>query len=174
MEGLSAKWKGLDEKQQKTYGGAGAVVALVVLYIVFFWTPSCASSKSCAELKALYGGWDLHNPGQRGDVTVCGESDNGFGPGGTTQCYGGTNSVRFPAPRRPSQTPKRFGAKWQMANANGGALHRTARRPPSRTTAAPAGSTQTTPAARRAPACAPSPSFSTKSPAARAASTMPR
>ena len=115
MEGLSAKWKGLDEKQQKTYGGAGAVVALVVLYIVFFWTPSCASSKSCAELKALYDGWDLHNPGQRGDVTVCGESDNGFGPGGTTQCYGGTNSVRFPAPRRPSQTPKRFGAKWQMA-----------------------------------------------------------
>ena len=123
MEGLSAKWKGLDEKQQKTYGGAGAVVAVVVLYIVFFWTPSCASSKSCAELKALYGGWDLHNPGQRGDVTVCGESDNGFGPGGTTQCYGGTNSVRFPAPKPAPHNRQTFWREMaKMANANGGAL----------------------------------------------------
>lgn len=64
----------------------------VVFYLVFWWVPACSSAKTCAELSTAFGGWTLHNPGQRGDVTVCGESDNGLGPGGTTQCYGGMNS----------------------------------------------------------------------------------
>ena len=35
----------------------------------------CTSSKTCAELKADYGGW----PTWRGSAEVCGESDSGFG-----------------------------------------------------------------------------------------------
>lgn len=92
MEKAKATWAALDENVKKAAYGALALVLVLVGYLVFFWVPSCASAKTCKELKDAYGGWDLHNPGQRGDQTVCGESDNGLGPDGTTQCYGGMNS----------------------------------------------------------------------------------
>lgn len=93
MEAAKAKMAAVDEQTKKNaLIGSLVFVALVVIYLVFWWVPSCASAKTCAELHEAYGGWNLHNPGQRGDVTVCGESDEGLGPDGTKQCYGGMNS----------------------------------------------------------------------------------
>ena len=111
MEKAKATWAGLDEKKKKAVTAAFAVVLLLVVYLVFWWVPSCASAKTCKELKDAYGGWDLHNPGQRGDATVCGESDNGLGPDGTTQCYGGMNSNAATA---STQDNSRGG--WENAN----------------------------------------------------------
>ena len=71
----------------------GAVLALVLL-VYFVWSPSCASRKTCADLKAdSGGGWPtVHGGIGAEDASVCGESDDGLGPGGSKQCYGGTNS----------------------------------------------------------------------------------
>ena len=70
-----------------------AVLALVLL-VYFVWLPSCASRKTCADLKAdSGGGWPtVHGGIGAEDASVCGESDDGLGPGGSKQCYGGTNS----------------------------------------------------------------------------------
>jgi len=73
------------------------VLALVLL-VYFVWSPSCASRKTCADLKAdSGGGWPTVAAGGTAsgglqDASVCGESDDGLGPGGSKQCYGGTNS----------------------------------------------------------------------------------
>ena len=105
MDEVKAQVGQLDEKQRKTaLISVGAVLGILVIGFVF-WAPSCASSKSCADLKAdsCPGEkcWPVHNNfhgagggsgSGLGDTSVCADSSYGLGPDGTKQCYGGVNS----------------------------------------------------------------------------------
>ena len=52
----------------------------------------CTSSMTCAELGATFhGAWA--RPERSGSSEVCGESDEGLGPGGTTVCMGGSHGT---------------------------------------------------------------------------------
>ena len=103
MQGVAAKVAAMDEKQKKTYALSAVGVLVLVGVVYYVWSPSCASTKSCKDLKAdAGGGWPTHNAfygasgssgSGLGDEKVCGESQWGLGPDGQKQCYGGVNSV---------------------------------------------------------------------------------
>lgn len=104
MDGIKAKVAELDEKQKKSYCAGAVAVLFIVALIFYYWSPSCASKLSCAELREVSGepnSWPAHtnfhgagggSGSGLGDVKVCGESDAGLGPDHTSQCYGGLNS----------------------------------------------------------------------------------
>jgi hypothetical protein len=54
----------------------------------------CTSSMTCAQLGArFHGSWARPQDIGRGSSEVCGESDEGLGPGGTTVCMGGSHGT---------------------------------------------------------------------------------